>query len=418
MSVTRSDSDPPVPDRGSGGAARRAAPPPRRDALALQGARRRSVAGRAAGDDPGARPLLGDRVRLARVRGEAERAAAVHDRDRRGGHPLHPREVAARGRVAADHDARLARLGHRAARDRRPAHRPDRARRTRRGRVRPRAAVPARLRLLRRAGRARLERRPRRAGLGGADAPPRLHPLRRPGRRRGRRRHRRDGTPGARGAARHPHELARDGAGRPPAGGVRAGTRGGGPARHIQGERLRLLPGDGHAAADDRLRPAGFTRRPGRLAARPRHGQLLQDLPRLRRRRARGQSHPGPHRRQHHAVLADGHRRLGGPVVLGGRTSPGSGTRVRPGSSGGLAPGRLHHLPRRDLADPAQLGRELLPQRHLLQRGRQGRPLRRLGGAGAVRRRDAGCVQAHCARSLRPYVARARRPGERSAPGG
>ena len=39
-------------------------------------------------------------------------------------------------------------------------------------------------------------------------------------------RHRRDGPPGARGAARHPHEPARDGAGRPPAGGVRAGTRG------------------------------------------------------------------------------------------------------------------------------------------------------------------------------------------------
>ena len=29
----------------------------------------------------------------------------------------------------------------------------------------------------------------------------------------------------------------------------------------VQGERLRLLPGAGHAAADDRLRPAGFTRR-------------------------------------------------------------------------------------------------------------------------------------------------------------
>ena len=57
----------------------------------------------------------------------------------------------------------------------------------RRGRVPPRAAVPARLRLLRRADRARLGRRPRRARLGGADAPPRLHPLRRPGRRRGRR---------------------------------------------------------------------------------------------------------------------------------------------------------------------------------------------------------------------------------------
>ena len=192
------------------GGARRPAPAHRRDALAAPGARRRSVAGRAAGDDPGARPLLGDRVRLAPVRGEAERAAAVQDRDRRGGHPLHPREVAARERVAADHDARLARLGHRAARDRRSADRPDRARRTRRGRVRPRAAVRSRLRLLRRADRARLEPRPRRAGLGGADAPPRLHPLRRPGRRRGRRRHRRDGPPGARGAGRHPHEPARD----------------------------------------------------------------------------------------------------------------------------------------------------------------------------------------------------------------
>ena len=72
--------------------------------------------------------------------------------------------------------------------------------------------------------------------------------------------------------------------------------------------RLRLLPRDGHAAADDRLLPAGFTRRAGGLDARPRHGQLLQDLPRVRRRRARGQSHPGQHRRQHHAVLADGHR--------------------------------------------------------------------------------------------------------------
>ena len=275
-------------------AARRPAPAHRRDALAQQGARRRSVAGRAAGDDAGARALLGDRLRLAQGRGEAERAAAVHDRDRRRRHPLHPREVAARERAAADHDARLARLGHRAARDRRPAHRPDRARRTRRGRVRPRAAVPARLRLLRRADRARLGPRPRRAGLGGADAPPRLHPLRRPGRRRGRRRHRRDGPPGARGAARHPHEPARDGAGRRrPPGGHRGGTRGARRARHLQGDRLRLLPRAGHAAADDRLRPAGFTRRPGGLDARPRHRQLLQDLPRLRRRASPRAISPG-----------------------------------------------------------------------------------------------------------------------------
>ena len=41
------------------------------------------------------RPLLDDRVRLAQVRGETERASAVHDRDRRGRDPLHPRQVAA-----------------------------------------------------------------------------------------------------------------------------------------------------------------------------------------------------------------------------------------------------------------------------------------------------------------------------------
>ena len=35
-----------------------------------------------------------------------------------------------------------------------------------------------------------------------------------------------------------------------------------------------------------------------------------------------GRPHPGPHPRQHHAVLADRHRGLGGPVVLGERTSP------------------------------------------------------------------------------------------------
>ena len=61
-------------------------------------------------------------------------------------------------------------------------------------------------------------------------------------------------------------------------------------------------------------------------------------------------------------------------------------------SSGAPGPGRLHHLPRRDLADPAQLGREVLPHPQLLLRGRQGRPLRRLGGARAVRGRAPGRV--------------------------
>ena len=117
-----------------------------------------------------------------------------------------------------------------------------------------------------------------------------------------------------------------------------------------------LLPGAVHPAADDRLLPAGFTRRAGGLVARPRHGQLLQDLPRVRRSRARGQSHPGQHRRQYHAVLADGHRRLGRSVVLGIWTGPGRSPCGRPGSCGGLGSGRLHDVPRRDLGLPRAAG--------------------------------------------------------------
>ena len=78
---------------------------------------------------------------------------AVPDRDRRPRHPLHPRQVAARERVAADHHARLAGLGHRDAERGRPAHRPDGTRRRRGGRVRRRGSVDARLRVLREADR-------------------------------------------------------------------------------------------------------------------------------------------------------------------------------------------------------------------------------------------------------------------------
>ncbi len=56
-------------------------------------------------------------------------------------------------------------------------------------------------------------------------------------------------------------------------------------------------------------------------------------------------------------------------------------------------PGRLHDVPRRDLADSAQLGRAVVPQRHLLQRSRPGRPLRCVGRAGALRNRGAGGFQ-------------------------
>ena len=50
---------------------------------------------------------------------------------------------------------------------------------------------------------------------------------------------------------------------------VRAGTRGAQRGRDVQDERLRLLPGAVHPAADDRLLPAGFTRRARGLVARP-----------------------------------------------------------------------------------------------------------------------------------------------------
>ena len=77
-----------------------------------------------------------------------------------------------------------------------------------RGRLPSCAAVPPGVRVLRRAGGARLGSGPYRTGLGRADAPSRLHPLRRPGRRRGRRRHRCDGPSGTRRPARHPHQPA------------------------------------------------------------------------------------------------------------------------------------------------------------------------------------------------------------------
>ena len=110
----------------------------------------------------------------------------------------------------------------------------------------------------------------------------------------------------------------------------RAGTRGARRARDVHDRWLRLLPRAVHPAADDRLLAAGLAGRAGGLVARPRHGQLLQDRARVRRRACRRQPDPGEHPRQHHAVLADGHRRLGRPVVLGVRAGRGRGGCGRP----------------------------------------------------------------------------------------
>ena len=121
--------DPPLPLRRRPREARRSARTDRRDTLAEQGAGRRPVAGCRAGDAAGARAVLAGRVRLRPGRGAPERAAAVRQRDRWCGRPLHPCEVVARERAAVDHDSRLARLRDRDARLRRPADGSDRARR-------------------------------------------------------------------------------------------------------------------------------------------------------------------------------------------------------------------------------------------------------------------------------------------------
>ena len=63
--------------------------------------RRGSVAGRPARDHAGTRTLLGDRLRLAQVPGEAQRGPAVHHRDRWAGHPFHSRPFEARKCLAA-----------------------------------------------------------------------------------------------------------------------------------------------------------------------------------------------------------------------------------------------------------------------------------------------------------------------------
>ena len=101
-----------------------------------------------------------------RCEAQAERPAELPDRDRRAGHPLHPRPLAARGRAPADRHARLARLDHRAAEDHRAAHRSDGARRQRGGRLPPGDPLAAGPRVLRQADRHRLGSGAHRAGLG------------------------------------------------------------------------------------------------------------------------------------------------------------------------------------------------------------------------------------------------------------
>ena len=98
---------------------------------------------------------------------------------------------------------------------------------------------------------------------------------------------------------------------------------------------------------------------------------------------------PRPRPRQHHDVLADRHRRVGCPVVLGGVRTGRTG-RAEPAAAGpGPSPRRLLHLPRRDLADPAELGRERLPHPQLL-------PSRRRGAATSPPGKSPNCSRPSC----------------------
>ena len=148
----------------------------------------------------------GDRVRLAQVRGETERPAAVHHRDRRAGHSFHSRPFKTRKCVAADRYARMARLDHRTVEDHRSADQSHRTRRKCIRRVPYRDSVDARLRFFRQAGHDRVGPRPHCACLDRADEAPRLQQIRGARRRLGCSHHRADGRAGATGIARHSHQ--------------------------------------------------------------------------------------------------------------------------------------------------------------------------------------------------------------------
>ena len=247
-----------------------------------------------------------------------------------------------------------------------------------------------------RADRARLGRRPHRAGLGGADAPSRLHALRRPGRRRGRRRHRRAW------AARRPRGCS--------ASTLNLLVRG---AR--QATSCRRSTEQERAAADaiTTFRTTGF----GYFleqATRPQTiGYALLDSPvalaawmldhdtdsYYKISRAFVDGKPSGNLTRDHILDNITLYWLTGTGASAARSYWESGRADGAGAAAGQAPPPITlpvgftHVPRRDLPGPAQLGRGGLPQPRLLQRGRQGRPLRRLGGARALLDRAAGGVQ-------------------------
>ena len=115
--------------------------------------------------------------------------------------------------------------------------------------------------------------------------------------------------------------------------GLGGGSHAGGDPRRNARRSTRSPPSGRAASATSWSRPRGRRRSatpcwihpsPWRPGCSTTTRTATRRSPAPSRRAAVGRSDPGPHRRQHHAVLADGHRGLGGPVVLGERTSPGA----------------------------------------------------------------------------------------------
>ena len=152
----------------------------------------------------------------------------------------------------------------------------------------------------------------------------------------------------------------------------------------------------GHAAADDRLRPARLTRRAGGLDARPRHGQLPARSP----ARSSTASPSGNLTREH---ILDNITLywLTGTGASAARSYWEDGRALaaalasRPGPSAGHASrSASRRSPARSGRAPRSWVEAVYPEPRLLQRGRQGRPLRRLGGARAVRQRASRSIPA------------------------
>jgi pimeloyl-ACP methyl ester carboxylesterase len=108
--------------------------------------------------------------------------------------------------------------------------------------------------------------------------------------------------------------------------------------------------------------------------------------------------------RQHHALLADQHRSVGVSALLGIQ-------RWILQRQGRLHPRGRDRLPWRAISGDAKVGRARVSQPHLLQRSREGRPLRRVGAARTLLRRDPSRIHiamVTAARGLRGSCARSR----------